>query len=166
MQVFDCAIGESNGNISFNIYPKGFCNPGMSSKYMETPLTRKITVAQKTIDSFIHEHNISKVDFLKMDIQGAEMDLLKGASGTISKHRPAIFLEALAMYNDTKALYEKFREYNYNVYIIGEESLLQMHTVGEVKGRQLAWLCINGNGIGNEIYPTKKPGIQPGFAIV
>ncbi len=64
----DIAVGEKDGEISFNIYPKGFCNPGMSSKYMETKNTRKITVAQKTIDSFVKENNIKKLDFIKMDI--------------------------------------------------------------------------------------------------
>ena len=133
VKVFDYAMGESDGNISFNIYPKGFCNPGMSSKYMETPLTHKINVVQKTLDTFIKEQNIDKVDFLKMDIQGAEMDMISGASATISKHKPSIFLEALIMYNDTKALYEKFKEYGYNVYVIGEEKLEQMRTLAEVK---------------------------------
>lgn len=133
VKVFDVAMGESDGNISFNIYPKDFCNPGMSSKYMETSITRKITVVQKTLDTFVKEQNIGKVDFLKMDIQGAEMDLLMGASQTISKHKPAIFLEALALYNDTKALYEKFKEYGYNVYMIGEENIRLISSVADVK---------------------------------
>lgn len=140
VQVFDCAIGERNDDISFNIYPKGFCNPGMSSKYMETPLTRKITVAQKTLDSFVEEQKIAKVDFLKMDIQGAEMDLLNGAAGMIGKHKPGVFLEALALYNDTKALYEKFRHYGYRVFLIGEEQLTEMKNSAEVQDGN--WLAL------------------------
>jgi FkbM family methyltransferase len=140
VKVFDYAVGESDGNITFNIYPKGFCNPGMSSKYMETPLTRKIDVVQKTLDTFVKEQQIDKVNFLKMDIQGAEMDLLSGAAATIKKHKPTIFLEALIMYNDTKALYEKFKEYGYNVYVIGDENLEKMNTVADVKDGN--WLAL------------------------
>ena len=141
VKVFDVAMGESDGNISFNIYPKGFCNPGMSSKYMETSITQKITVVQKTLDSFIKEQNINKVDFLKMDIQGAEMDLLIGAAETIKKNKPTIFLEALALYNDTKALYRKFKEYGYNVYLIGEENIEPMRSETDVKDGN--WLVMN-----------------------
>ena len=140
VKVFDIAMGESDGNISFNIYPKGFCNPGMSSKYMETSLTRKIDVVQKTLDTFVKEQNIETVNFLKMDIQGAEMDLLMGASATISKHKPTIFLEALILFNDTRALYEKFKEYGYNVYLIGEESIQKMATVADVQDGN--WLAV------------------------
>ncbi len=141
VKVYDVAMGESDGNISFNIYPKDFCNPGMSSKYMETSITRKITVVQKTLDTFVKEQNITKVDFLKMDIQGAEMDLLIGAAQTIAKHKPTIFLEALTLYNDTKALYEKFKEYGYNVYMIGEENIELIRSVADVKDGN--WLALN-----------------------
>lgn len=141
VKVYDIAIGEKNGDISFNIYPKGFCNPGMSSKYMETPLTTKITVQQKTLDTFVQEQGITKLDFLKMDIQGAEMDLLNGASATISKYKPTIFLEALALFNDTKALYVKFRAYGYNVYIIEENGLKPIANTAAVQDGN--WLAIH-----------------------
>ena len=141
VKVFDCALGESDGNINFNIYPKNFCNPGMSSKYMETPITQKITVVQKTLDSFIKQNNIDKVDFLKMDIQGAEMDLLLGAGETIRKHKPTVFLEAFALFNDTKALFEKFKEYGYNVYLIKENNIEPIRNIAEIKDGN--WLAIN-----------------------
>jgi len=140
VKIFDCALGEKNGNIDFNIYPKDFCNPGMSSKYMETAITQKITVAQKTIDSFVAENRVEKVDFLKMDIQGAEMDLLMGAANTIGKHHPTIFLEALAIYNDTNALYQKLQDYGYNVNLIGDESLSLMGSSTAVQDGN--WLAL------------------------
>ncbi|MCW3123116.1 MAG: methyltransferase, FkbM family domain protein [Flavipsychrobacter sp.] len=140
VEVFDIAMGEKNGSISFNIYPKNFCNAGMSSKYMETPLTRKITVQQQTLDSFVKAHNISKVDFLKMDIQGAEMDLLKGAGETMAKYKPKVFLEALEVYNDVKAMYEELKKYGYTVHNISDEGTTPMNTLADVKEGN--WLAL------------------------
>lgn len=139
VEVFDLALGEKNGDISFHIYPKNFCNAGMSSKYMDTPLTRKITVPQQTLDTFVEAQNIRKVDFLKMDIQGAEMDVLMGATATIAKHKPTIFLEAFTIYNDINAMYAELTKYGYTVNNISDKGLVPMNTATEVaEGNWLA----------------------------
>lgn len=37
--------------------------------------------------------NLSKLDFIKLDIQGMELDCLMGAENTIKKYKPILFLE-------------------------------------------------------------------------
>ncbi len=140
VSAYDYALGEQDTNIQFNIYPKDFCNSGMSSKYMETSNTRKIDVVQKKLDTFLKENNINKVDFIKMDIQGAEMDMIAGAAETIARHKPTIFTEACEPYNDTKALYETLKKAGYNVYLIGAKDTTLMASVSEVKDGN--WLAV------------------------
>lgn len=140
VDVFDDALGEKDGTIHFNIYPKEFCNPGMSSKYMETSNTRKISVNQKTLDSFVKEQNIARVDFIKMDIQGAEMDLILGSHETISKYKPTIFTEAFDLYNDTKKLFGKLKDYGYSIYFIDEDTIKPMPNEAAILEGN--WLCI------------------------
>ena len=142
VDAYDCALGESDKQISFNIYPTNFCNAGMSSKYMETSNTNKITVTQKTLDSFVKENNIGKVDFIKMDIQGSEMDMINGAAATIAAFKPIIFTEACEPYNNVNQLYEKITQYGYNVYLIGENKMEPIRSAGEVKEGN--WLAIFG----------------------
>jgi FkbM family methyltransferase len=138
--VYDYALGEKDSTIHFNIYPKGFCNAGMSSKYESTPKTKKIEVTQRTLDSFVREKNIAKVDFIKMDIQGAEMDLIQGAANTIAQHKPIIFTEALEIYNNTKQLYETLKGYGYSVYYIEDNHTAIMASAADVKDGN--WLAI------------------------
>lgn len=140
VHTFDCALGESDKSITFNIFPRGYSNAGMSSKYMENADTKKITVAQKTLDAFIAEQGIKKVDFIKMDIQGAEMDMINGANETISRFRPIIFTEACEPYNDTGKLYARLRGYGYNIYLIGDNSTRLMADAADVKDGN--WLAI------------------------
>ena len=49
-----------------------------------------------TIDEFVRQRGISRVDFIKMDIEGSEPAALEGAKETILKYRPKL---AIAIYH-------------------------------------------------------------------
>jgi len=46
------------------------------------------TVKSTTLDSFIEEERLGKLDFIKLDVEGSELEVLKGAIETIKKFRP------------------------------------------------------------------------------
>lgn len=48
---------------------------------------------QMTLDHFCRDHQISKVDLIKMDVDGFEVKVLKGAKDVLSKHRPILIFE-------------------------------------------------------------------------
>ena len=53
---------------------------------------KKIEVQLTTIDEFIAANNIKKVDFIKMDVEGAELDALKGGIGCLKTYKPKMTL--------------------------------------------------------------------------
>jgi FkbM family methyltransferase len=53
---------------------------------------KKIEVQLTTIDEFIKANSIQKVDFIKMDVEGAELDALKGGIACLKKHKPKMTL--------------------------------------------------------------------------
>ena len=53
-----------------------------------------------TLDSYVREKNISHVDFIKLDVEGAELDLLKGAITTIARFKPVLALSAYHKWDD------------------------------------------------------------------
>lgn len=54
------------------------------------------TVTLSTIDTFVAEHNLMQVDYIKIDVEGWETNVLKGAQKTIAEHAPVIQFEAQA----------------------------------------------------------------------
>ena len=53
-----------------------------------------------TIDSYVGEKALPRVDFIKMDVEGAELDILKGAAITISRFKPILALSAYHKLDD------------------------------------------------------------------
>lgn len=60
-----------------------------------------VTVPTMTLDSL----KLPRVDFLKVDVEGHEINVLKGAEKLISEHNPYIFLESW-MFDDPKKGFE------------------------------------------------------------
>ena len=61
-----------------------FVRPIEGAHFIEVPLT--------TVDKLVVELRLSKVDFIKMDIEGAEQKAIAGARNTIAKFRPRMAL--------------------------------------------------------------------------
>jgi FkbM family methyltransferase len=49
-----------------------------------------LSVKSISIDDFVLQNNLSKVDFIKLDIEGSELECLQGARETIKKFKPRI----------------------------------------------------------------------------
>jgi FkbM family methyltransferase len=63
------------------------------------PLVEAKTIS---IDDWVENRNPEKVDFLKMDIEGAELDALYGAQETLKRFRPRL---GIALYHQPEDIY-------------------------------------------------------------
>jgi FkbM family methyltransferase len=120
------ALGSTDEPLYFNILSEDFCNQGMASKYDDTSADAKVLVQQTSIDSWLAKQNIHTIDFIKMDIQGAEIELLKGAERSIRKSRPVIFTEATEDFLSIQKLFDTLADLNYLVYFIESTSKLRL----------------------------------------
>jgi len=70
-------------------------NSGMNSILSElaSASVETVNVKVKKLDSLLKELNIGKIDFLKIDVEGAEYYVLKGAFNTLKKYKPYIAME-------------------------------------------------------------------------
>jgi FkbM family methyltransferase len=62
------------------------------------------TVAVTTIDKIVSDLRLAKVDFIKMDIEGAERNALAGASETLKSYRPRMAIASYHKPDDLEVL--------------------------------------------------------------
>lgn len=93
-------------------HAKSWLNP--ETVYFFDPQKLKIatiTVEVKTLDSF----NLNP-EFIKIDVEGFEYQVLLGAQETLKNHRPVLLIEGLAANDDAHNLLQKHGYYIYKFY--------------------------------------------------
>lgn len=66
------------------------------------------SVRAVTIDSLVDDLGLAKVDWIKMDIEGAEVEALQGAQKTLARFRPDLFIEVHETLDTVSRFLEKF----------------------------------------------------------
>lgn len=84
-------MSENSGECTFFEIPNNSVNSSMVN-LTDDPAAKSQIVTVKTVDDFCAENNITKVDFIKCDVEGAELLVLKGAIETLKK-KPLVFCE-------------------------------------------------------------------------
>ena len=62
-------------------------------RYTSTDKKQRFKVT--TVDKFVEEHQLHKVDFIKIDAEGLDLEVLYGAHNTINKFKPDLYVEFL-----------------------------------------------------------------------
>lgn len=67
--------------------------------------TPAVKMKATTVDKFVEDNNIKKLNYIKMDVEGAEIKLLTGSVNTIKKFNPSL---AIAIYHGGNLFMEDF----------------------------------------------------------
>ncbi len=65
-------------------------------------MQNKISITTITVDTVVNEHILENVHFIKMDVEGAELNTLRGAKRTLEKFKPKI---AVCLYHNPQEDY-------------------------------------------------------------
>lgn len=87
--LFNEGMGDEVGVL--NLISHG--NNHSGGAFISKDANNAIKVAVTTIDKFVAEHNLSKLDFLKIDTEGFEVFVLKGGVNTFRNLKPEMFIE-------------------------------------------------------------------------
>lgn len=110
-------------------------NWGMSSIYSHDRFAGYKEIAETlTIDSFIIDNEIDKMDLIKIDVEGSEMDVINGMKDCISKYDPTILVEInqdiISKKNDyVESIYDNLKTLGYDAFEIkNSKQIKKLHT--------------------------------------
>uniref|UniRef100_A0A831U1W3 FkbM family methyltransferase n=1 Tax=Geobacter metallireducens TaxID=28232 RepID=A0A831U1W3_GEOME len=94
-----CLLGDHNEDVLFYEDPEDPTVCRFYSRQEQVILKENIrAVEMMTIDEFCARQNVVKVDFIKADVEGGEVSLLRGAQKTLKKFKPKL---AFAAYHNS-----------------------------------------------------------------
>jgi FkbM family methyltransferase len=94
----------------------GYVQQGPGTRTSE-PVTGEETVTTIAIDDFVASRGLSRVDLIKMDIEGAELRALRGADQTLRRFRPKLAISAYHKPEDLYELPQYLVEHGYEIYL-------------------------------------------------
>lgn len=92
VDVHDCAVGDRKGEVTFYIDER---RPGYSSlarRNRRPADVRQIDVPMRRLDDILS--STADVGLIKIDVEGAELAVLRGAAGLLSRCRPVVLFES------------------------------------------------------------------------
>lgn len=128
IEAVNYGLSDMDAEITFFYYPGVSGNSSMKN-LSESEAGQKINSRVRKLDSVVSERNI-KVDFIKCDVEGAELLVFKGGIKTIERDKPTVFTEMLRKWskkfdyhpNDIIGL---FKALDYKCFTIDRQRLVE-----------------------------------------
>lgn len=119
------AIGATSGKTTFYVSPLKGDNSNSLVAYKKDRKMVAIEVDMLSIDDFVHQKNLSSLSLIKLDVEGAELDAIKGAQNTLQQLKPvcivAIHPEPIAARgNSLEEIYDLINSMNYKIFYRNE----------------------------------------------
>jgi hypothetical protein len=89
-----------------------------------------------SVDEYVQKNGIAKVEFIKIDVEGAEASVLDGATVVLDRDKPILLIELheLDRFKDKHPAILKLRDHNYQVRSLGIRQW-QEHVIAEPLGK-------------------------------
>lgn len=90
------ALAERKGAVDISIPVKASGRLGMALSHFGEEMNRDFvteSITATTLDAYVQKHQIDRLDFIKCDVEGAEMLVFQGGAETISRFQPTIYCE-------------------------------------------------------------------------
>lgn len=121
IEIMPMALGNGDGRVSLQIMPDSSMAKLASSSFQRhASFQDEIEVDLHRIDSLVEAGSIPAPDLMKIDVEGAELDVLRGAARTMAKQRPRVFLEAHSR-DLEQACRREFSQLGYRIRRLGPE---------------------------------------------
>ncbi len=93
VEPFRLALSDQNGRAQFNFTSEFAGGAHFSDTSWVDSREKSESVEMRTLDSWVKEKKIEQIDVIKLDVEGAELRVLRGAEETLKRFRPVLIVE-------------------------------------------------------------------------
>jgi FkbM family methyltransferase len=143
--IFPFALSNKRGVSDFIYVPNLPEESGLKERkiYNGKPTgVRVLKVSIIKLDDLITSKN--KIGFIKIDVEGGELDVIQGAKSTLIKSRPIVTFECgassfLGYHNSPEKIFHLFIKMDYSIYSILGNEIIDEETFVEACHAQIYW---------------------------
>ncbi len=116
---YNNAIGDTKGYVFLKL-ANTYAESSITEYLNKSKVANIVKVPIITIDDFISDQNIIKVDIIKIDVEGYGAKVINGALKTIKNYRPNIIFEVHRFNNDTELakILDLKKKYQYKIKVL------------------------------------------------
>lgn len=93
VEVVAAAAGAEPGVLSFHEAGYGAGSHLVSGHHLADGAMPAVEVPVETLDRVVSSRGLERLDFVKIDVEGFEPDVLAGGAGAIERFRPVVYME-------------------------------------------------------------------------
>lgn len=94
VRINNFGLFDKSGELTFYVYKQDFGNASAAIMHEEKE-NEKIVCKVERLDEYVKAQGVERIDFIKLDVEGAEIFALRGGLKSIEKHKPILFVEML-----------------------------------------------------------------------
>ncbi len=110
------ALGRAEGQAEFFVSEKSMWGRLVSTGGPPADTLRRITVTLSSLDALTNADTIPSPDLVKIDVEGAEVDVLNGAAETLRRFRPVLIID---LHNTNAAVAAALEQSRYRPIVMG-----------------------------------------------
>ena len=148
LHISDLLVSDYQGSAYFEI-PKG--NNSGSGHIIDSKNSNSLNKFKVvSLDTYL---NISKIAVIAVDVEGFELNVIRGAENIINKYRPILILEVIKKFLRKRAkislddFYEYLLSLDYECFSISRFGLKKINPKNYQDGGNKNWLCIPSHDI-------------------
>lgn len=140
VRVIQMGLGSQRETLKF-VAPDSDPGRGTASldgqkRYLERKDARVFSIEVDTMDNQLAVNNLPKPDFVKIDVEGLEINVLRGMTQTISSYRPRMLIELHGI--SEREVVEFLLSYHYRVYQVEDDIDITRQNIDRVHGHLYA----------------------------
>ena len=134
IELFNFGFSDQDQTLDFYYYPEGSGNASIAN-LSDTEGVQSVKCIVKKLDGFTQE-NGNRIDFIKCDVEGAELLVFRGGIESIKRDKPIIFAELLRKWaakfnyhpNDVLTL---LRDLGYCCFVVSDSKLAEISVIDD-----------------------------------